>query len=141
MNSVILAHRGIATLGHGRVPKSDLFAEIFATLQEAKTSVGVADFLLLGELESSTLTHDIDSFSLEFRRAVRTLKSSSKGGQKAIQGGSAKRRVKAIQDLRKYFDEFSGPRRAGGGRKSIANCSTAISFGLSGTRFIVRPRH
>jgi hypothetical protein len=72
-NSVILAHRGIVTLGHGRVAKSDLFGEMAATLREAETSAGSAEFLLVGELESPTLIDDIDPFSSELRRAARAL--------------------------------------------------------------------
>ncbi len=120
-NSVILAHRGIATLGHGRVRKSILFTEMDATL-EAKTSGGMADFLVIGELESATLIDDIDEFSSELRRAARTLKSNSNGVQQSDQQGLSRQSAKLAARLREYFDEFSGQRRSGGGRKSIADC-------------------
>lgn len=121
-NSVMLAHRGIVTLGHGRVAKAKLFAEMVATFREAETARGIADFLLVGELESPTLIDDIDAFSSELRRAVRTLKSNRKGAQEAALGNRAKRPAKLAAKLRQYFDEFSGQRLAGGGRKSIADC-------------------
>lgn len=120
--SVMLAHRGIATLGHGRVAKSDLFGEMAATLREAETSAGSSEFLLVGELESPTLIDDIDAFASELRRAARALKANSKGAPKSSASGHAKRSAQVAAKLRKYFDEFSGQRSAGGGKKSIADC-------------------
>lgn len=49
---IVLAHRGIVTLGHGRIKKSALFSEMVATLREADTSRGNQKFLLIGELNS-----------------------------------------------------------------------------------------
>lgn len=57
-NIVILGHRGIVTLGHGRVPKGRLFAEMFTTIRD--TSGGSDEFLLIGDLDSRTLVDDLD---------------------------------------------------------------------------------
>lgn len=120
--SIVLAHRGIATLGYGRVPKSMLFAEMAATLREAETSAGIADFLVIGELESPTLFEDIDAFASELRRAARTLKSNGKERRHSARQGPSKQSQKLAAKLREYFDEFSGKRRTGRGTKSVADC-------------------
>ena len=135
-DSITLAHRGIVTLGHGRIPKATLFGEMAATLREAETSGGIADFLIIGELESSTLIDDIDAFSSELRRAARTLKSNR--SRKSAKQGRSNRTARVAAKLREYFDEFSGQRCAGGRRKSVADCYhgkvvRAIRDGFDGT--------
>jgi hypothetical protein len=121
-NRVVLAHRGIVTLGHGRVPKADLFSEMAATVREAETGNGTGEFLLIGELESATLIHDIDVFSSELRRAVRAI------GINTVKTAApkCKRRSNASVTLsgrlRQYFDEFSGKRILKGSRSSVADC-------------------
>ncbi|RJO61331.1 hypothetical protein C4544_03195 [candidate division WS5 bacterium] len=104
---IVLAHRGIVTLGHGRIKKSALFSEMVATLREADTSGGNQKFLLIGELNSPTLINDISTFSYELRRTAKTLKSAVTPKQQA---------------LRHYFDEFSGKRVLKWKRKTIADC-------------------
>lgn len=121
-DSVVLAHRGIVTLGHGRLSKAMLFAEMAATLREANTSFGVAEFLVIGETESRTLIDDLDGFSSELRRAARALKSIRKDARSPVQHGTAKKTTVTAGKRRAYFDEFSGQRRAGSGKKSIADC-------------------
>jgi hypothetical protein len=120
-DSIVLGHRGIVTLGHGRVPKSKLFAEMAATLREANTGNGVAEFLLIGELESPTLISDIDTFSSELRRAVRSIKANTttKPGKPKTPSNAS---VTLSGKLRQYFDEFSGRLQLKGRKKSIADC-------------------
>jgi hypothetical protein len=71
---VVLAHRGLVTRGHGRVPKAALFSEMTARVLKAHTGNGTSDFLVIGELESPTLINDIDAFSPELRRAAIAIK-------------------------------------------------------------------
>jgi hypothetical protein len=123
-NRVVLAHRGIVTLGHGRVPKADLFSEMAATVREADTRDGTDEFLLIGELESSTLVNDIDAFSTELRRSVRAIKG---GKARAAKTGAAPKNRSNTSftpsgRLRQYFDEFSGDRQLKARRKSVADC-------------------
>ncbi len=119
-NNVVLAHRGIVTRGHGRIPKADLFLEIFATVLEAETSNGTGKFLFVGELESPTLIKEIDEFSSEVRRAVKVVKVSAKntGDEHETPPGTSV----TLGRLRQYFDEFSGARQIKGRGKSIADC-------------------
>jgi hypothetical protein len=121
-NRVILAHRGIVTLGHGRVPKADLFSEIHATVREADTGTGVGEFVLIGELESPPLINDIDAFSSELRRAVRAIKArtAKTSGDEPKMPSSTSTSLGCR--LRQYFDEFSGKRQLKGRRRSVADC-------------------
>jgi hypothetical protein len=112
-NSVVMAHRGITTLGHGRVSKYSLFSEMAATIREAETSKGTAEFLLIGELESSTLVYDIATFSSELWRA-----KGAVGSHNTSTTNSTTLRDK----LRKYFDEFVGKHRLKNRRRSVADC-------------------
>lgn len=118
--SVVLAHRGIVTLGHGRIPKSRVFAEMFATQREAETSNGLSELLLIGELDSPTLIKEIDSFSSELRRAARGIKRDKNNGNPATSPDKAP--DKLTSKLRQYFDEFSGQRRLKSRQKTIADC-------------------
>lgn len=121
-NNVVLAHRGIVTRGHGRVPKADLFREVSATVWDAETSKGNSKFLLVGELESPNFISEIDDFSSEVRRAVKVIKEKSAkdaGDKNETPPGSP---VTPSDKLRKYFDESSGERQLKGRRKSIADC-------------------
>lgn len=117
-DTVILAHRGHVTRGHGPIPKSALFAEMAATLREADTSYGVHEFLLIGELESPALVNDIDGFSRELRRTVKAIKSKSVGGFEAPR----KTPTLLPKTLREYFDEFSGQRYLKERRNTVADC-------------------
>lgn len=123
--TVVLAHRGLVTLGHGRIPKSALFAEMAATLREANTSDGTNEFLLIGELESSALVNDIDMFSSELRRTVKAIKAKSVGKKEPHESGSeAPQKVPTVlpSTLREYFDEFSGQRNLKDRRNTVADC-------------------
>jgi hypothetical protein len=109
--NIVLAHRGIATLGHGRIKKSALFSEMIATLREADTSTGTQEFLLISELGSPTLVNDVITFSSELRRSVKSLESKKQ-----------KRQPTLSKALNNYFDEFSGTRVVKGRRKMISDC-------------------
>jgi hypothetical protein len=119
-NSVVLAHRGIVTLGHGRVPKADLFAEMGATVREARTGNGsTGEFLLIGELESPTLINDIDLFASELRRTVRAIKAKIE----ITTDKTATTPSRTLSGrLRQYFDEFSGKRNLKSRRNAVADC-------------------
>lgn len=119
-NSVILAHRGIVTRGHGRISRTELFLEIVATVIETETSNGTRGFLFVGELESSSLIRDIDEFSSEVRRAVKVVKAKS--NTRAEERGIPEGASVALGRLRQYFDEPSGERQIKGRGKSIADC-------------------
>jgi len=73
-DKLILAHRGIVTLGHGRVRKDVLFEKMDITLREAETSSGSDEFLPIGELGSPKLIDDIDQFSRQLRKIVQSIK-------------------------------------------------------------------
>jgi hypothetical protein len=121
-NRIVLAHTGIVTLGHGRIPKDLLFAEMFATIREAATSAGNSEFLLIGELDSPSLIGDLDTFSAELRRAAKRIKTKiAKSPRRYI--GHTKRHSQTLSTkLRDYFDESSGVRRVKGRSASIADC-------------------
>ena len=72
--------------------------------------------------ETSTPVDEVDEFSTELRRAARTLKNNGRGAQQSAKHGGSNHSAKVAAKLREYFDEFSGERRTGGGRKSIADC-------------------
>jgi hypothetical protein len=124
-NTVVLAHRGIVTLGHARIRKSALFADMVATLREADTSNGVAEFLIIGDLDSRTLVDDIDTFAIELRRVVKSIKSDSEiRRQQRTAHAESRRKPSAprLGALRRYFDEFSGKRKFKIASKGVADC-------------------
>ncbi len=118
---VVLAHRGIVTLGHGRVPKADLLDEIRATVRRAETETGAYEFILMGELESPTLIGDIDRFSSELRRAAKVAKSGNHR-VKAAERISTKSGGPHLGSLRPYFAEFAGLREIGWRKHVVADC-------------------
>lgn len=121
--SVVVAHRGIVTRHHGRIPKSVFFAEIAATLREADTSSGTRDFLLIGELNSPTLVNDIETFSSELRRTLRAIEAAGAGdGTEPSEDDPSATR----SSLREYFDEFSGQHTLKSRRKTVADCYHGI---------------
>jgi len=121
-NSVVLAHRGIVTRGHGRVPKADLFREMSATVRKAETSSGTREFFLLGELESPALISEIDGFSREVRQAVKAISEKSVGNTGDKHETLRRTSATVSGALRQYLDEPSGERQLKGRRKSIADC-------------------
>jgi len=109
-DAIILAHRGIVTLGHGRIRKDVLFEKMDLTSREAETSSGSGEFLLIGELASPTLIDDIDGFSRQLRKIVQSIKTKgTRIGKDGYQPSSTNQSMLPAK-LRKYFDEFSGKR-------------------------------
>jgi len=118
---IVLAHRGIVTIGHGRVAKDFLFGKMDATRQEASTSNGMSEFLLIGEMEAPSLVSDIDKFAVQVRSlqtAGLKRKASDKLGEKIREQSRKERFAK----LRGYFDEFTGTRLVRSRRQGIADC-------------------
>lgn len=119
-NRIVLAHRGIATIGHGRIPKATLFAQMSSRLREADTSKGLREFLVIGDLESPSLVHDMARFASQIRAVAQNV------GTKRGTGGSVRKvRVfsnKRFAGLGKYFAEFSGQRKMPARKATIADC-------------------
>jgi hypothetical protein len=113
-NQIVLAHRGIVTLGHGRVIQSNVFRDMDATLREAETSMGIRNFLLIGELDSSSLVEDISQFAMDLRRVVQEPTITDEMPRKNPTG--------RLGELRDYFDEFSGERSVRARRQTVADC-------------------
>jgi len=124
---VLLAHRGIVTLGHGRVAKDALIQEMTCTLCEAETSNGTREFLVVAELDSPSLVTDIIAFATELRGSARALGAKSGGESKAPRAAKRSSGARAYKGtfgkLRKYFDEVTGERNVKGRRRAvIADC-------------------
>ncbi len=119
-NRIVLAHRGIVTLGHGRVRKELLFDEMGATRREASTREGTSEFLLIGELESPSLVNGLNNFAAQVRSAVQgaTFKRSKHKQLDRRVGPWSGRFAR----LRGYFDEFSGQLQIKGRAKTVADC-------------------
>jgi hypothetical protein len=118
----VLAHRGIVTLGHGRVGKAALFSEMAATLRQAGSGHGTAEFLLIGEMESPTLVNEIEAFSTELRRTVRALRDNPDHIEPDAAGTPTTPPQAPTAALRRYFDEFSGQRQLNAQQQTVADC-------------------
>jgi hypothetical protein len=123
---VLLGHRGIVTLGHGRIPKIALFQEMTCTLRDAETSNGEREFLIIGELAAPSLVEDLVSFATELRRSARALGerpskiSESRTPNRTLRSNGQRG---TFGKLRQYFDEFSGKRKPSSRRQLvIADC-------------------
>jgi hypothetical protein len=123
-NEIVLAHRGIVTLGH-RVKKDKVFEAMAEDVVEANTSRRSQEYLLIASLSSNTLTDDISQFSRRLRSTVREMDLETavidESGESAadddpiddvedsdtqiVRGGG-------VDKLRDYFEEFSGKRRS-----------------------------
>jgi hypothetical protein len=117
-NKIILAHRGIVTLGHGRIQKRFLFARMNGRVREANTSTRTREFLRIGELKSATLVNDISKFCTQVRSVVQAARVKHAKRKKP--------RVKATRQspltkLREYFEEFAGQYQIKGRRKTVAD--------------------
>ena len=119
---IVLAHRGIITLGRSRVRKSLVFRDMYEWSREAETSEDIRDYLLIGELDSSTLIGDISEFVFALRGFARRIQDP----QPTTQRESARHAVEmpggCLPELRDYFDEFSGERRIKGQHQTVADC-------------------
>ena len=120
---VVLAHRGIVTVGHGRVNKVKLFAEVSATTCVADTSGGTREFLFISELETGSLVNDIAAFAIALRRAVKKIQQSDAHNKtlRTVRGSSAKVSSQ-LGKLGRYFDEFIGKMKLKGRKPTIADC-------------------
>jgi len=119
---IVLAHRGIATLGHSRIKKNELFSKMASTVREVNSGGGTNEYLLIGELESPTLISDIDTFSSELRRTVKEIGALNHGSRSGDETRAARSSSKLAGRLRKYFDEFSGKRTIESRKSSVADC-------------------
>lgn len=124
---IILAHRGIVTLGYGRFPRDRLFEAMGTSVFEANTRSGSKEFLLIGELESKTLPHEIDIFSANLREVIQSLNTESAGPTTMTAAGVAVNANKSIfSALRNYLKEFAGKRRAFRPKKIQSDCHHGI---------------
>jgi len=118
---VMMAHRGIATLGHGRVKLDVLFENTDSSLLEANTSAGAKEFLPISNIDSPSLILDISRFSASVRRIVR-----GQGQRKTSRNGGGERppvrRGAGLTELRAYFKEYSGQRKTLNPRTVVAEC-------------------
>ena len=117
-DKIVVAHRGIVTLGHGRVSRNELFARMFSTLREAKCGDAIREFLLVSDMDSPTIADDISAFAEELRRTVREIRNRS---EDSVDDGFPPPGV-GLDSLSSYFDEFSGNRRTASGKGGIADC-------------------
>lgn len=110
---IILAHRGIVTLGNGRFPKAPLFAAMASRVCEATTSAGIKEFLLIGELESMTIVEEISNFSSRLRQVLRDhVTADASANDFDEKTPKSRQETAAFGELRDYLAEFSGKRRA-----------------------------
>jgi hypothetical protein len=114
-----LAHRGIATLGHGRISKAALLHAMAKFLGSAKTSKGVRDFLFICDLESPKLMVEIDAFSRALRNAVKSIKAHV--AKARIRRHSNHSPHSLSGRLRKYYSEFSGETQVRGRKGYLAD--------------------
>jgi hypothetical protein len=126
-----LAHRGIVTL-RSRVPKDRVLEAMAADVVAVENASGSDEYILAASLSSKTLLDDLSKFSRRLRNAVRALGKDSDDPVEEVedkdehapgQPGSpdqSSRTYMGFDDLRDYFAEFSGERRAFTPRKVIA---------------------
>lgn len=120
---VVLAHRGIVTLGQ-RVRKDLLFEAMASDVIEAESAQLPQEFLFMAALDSECLIDDLSQFSRNLRSIVRGFGDEPGPSDEAPDDTSAPhtpdvQEVDGIVDvdggvdgLRAYFMEFSGKRRA-----------------------------
>jgi hypothetical protein len=123
-DTTVVAHRGIVTLGHGRVEKSKLFAEMFSTLREASGSDHPHEFMVIGDMDSPTIVNDIETFSVELRRTVQAMRAADASNKQVEPGSGIHPSVGMVNfdALGDYFDEFGGERKVGARKNTIADC-------------------
>jgi hypothetical protein len=120
-NKIILAHRGIVTLGHGRIRKDVLFEKMDITLLEAETSSGTDEFLPIEEIGSPALIDNIDRFSRQLREIVQSIRAKSTKIDKHGYQVPTTNQPMLPAKLRKYFDEFSGRRNLKNRQEIVAD--------------------
>ena len=119
---IVLAHRGIATLGHGRVARKVLFREMSDTLCEATTTDGIRSFFLIDQLESPTLIRGISDFATEFRRAAMKSSRTESSRPFDLPNRSSTEPTGTSKELGEYFDEFSGSYTAKERHATVTDC-------------------
>jgi hypothetical protein len=122
-DEIVLAHRGIVTLGH-RVKKDVLFEAMASEVVEAETSRRPHEYLLMAALDSKNLVDDLSKFSRNLRIVVRELgdepdlideardEDTDEYVADAVDANSDVDVHDGVDGLRAYFREFSGRRRA-----------------------------
>lgn len=78
-NKIVLAHRGIATRHHGRIPKKAIFDKLGSKLL---ISTDAREFLLIGEMESPALVDNIANFASKLRQALASMDPSQEVASK-----------------------------------------------------------
>lgn len=131
-NEVLLAHRGIVTKGQ-RVKKNAIFDVMADDIITAETRQGDEDYLLISPIESKDLLKNISSFGRRLREKINAMGADVKGGSSdqfrdkgTVRENADKKPAKfprgaGFPALRKYFDEFSGQRRAFRPKRVYAN--------------------
>lgn len=116
--AIVLAHRGIVTKGRARVMKATLYEELAGSIQQVQTSHGLVEYLLIGELESPSLLHDLQVFASELRLAVQRLDERTSESTAATPTST----TNGESPYSDYFDEFAGTRKVGARDEAIADC-------------------
>ncbi len=128
---IVLAHRGIVTLGH-RVKKDILFDAMASGIIEAETSEGPGEFLFMALLDSPSLVEDLGAFSSKLRSTLQGLGTASEQNDDVVAGNgedageetpTSAPRAGAFGELGAYFSEFSGARRAFTPKKVYPICN------------------
>jgi len=120
---IVLAHRGIVTLGHGRFPRARLFDAMGPSVYEAETTGGIKEFLLIAELNSKTLLQEISAFSYNLRTVLRNLTAENQSSTTPTHRVPTSRPdTRTFSKLQAYLAEFAGKRRAYKPKKVQADC-------------------
>lgn len=127
---VILAHRGIVTLGHGRFKRDRLFDAMGPSVFEAETGAGPKEFLLIAELESKSLLAEISSFAAHLRSVLQELIVTDRN---PVERTGSKQSVKDSErnfgKLRDYLAEFAGKRRSHKTKRVEPDCHHGLVVG------------
>jgi hypothetical protein len=127
---VVLAHRGIVTLGHGRFRRDRLFDAMGPVVFEAETSAGPKEFLLIAELESKSLLGELSSFAAHLRAVLQELivtdwdSDERTGSEQSVKGSE-----RDFGKLRNYLAEFAGKRRSHKPKRVEPDCHHGLVVG------------
>lgn len=120
---IIVAHRGIITK-KSKIPLDVVFEVMAAEVIAGENSDGYRDYLFITQLDSTNLISEIGEFSKNLRKSFQdldlTLIDGSNIGKSLATPDS---RFKNLNDLRPYFKEFSGKRRAFTPKKVFPECN------------------
>lgn len=127
---VVLAHRGIVTLGHGRFKRDRLFDAMGPAVFEASTSAGSKEFLLIAELESKSLLAEISSFAAHLRAVLQELIVIDRDPvERTGSEQSVKDSERSFGKLRNYLAEFAGKRRSHKPKRVEPDCQHGLVVG------------